>query len=205
MKVAAGTMTITAGRILQSYYQLRHDYGGPPPPKALRFKKQWDHATAYLTWSEAAGVDPLLFLRYRFEAAKHTGYIPKLHQLRSYQLAEIFKSEWKQDELSLSAAYDRLKAKAGTREQQTVKALRVLTHGHEAAKYPYISTGRWELCLAEINLSGGFHPSSRYCPTCPVAVRCAAELHRTYGFDVVALRAGRLNELPRDVAAAAIR
>ena len=86
-----------------------------------------------------------------------------------------------------------------------VKELRVLTRGMEAAKHPYVTTGRHELCLAEIEYTGGFHPASRACTACPIGVRCAAKLYQQHGFDVVSLRAGRLHVLPREIAAAAVR
>lgn len=196
-------MQVTAGKVLQHYYALRAKRGTRSP--AFFRKKAWAHAEAFLKWCAKTGIeDPLRYLEFWFEVCDYTGKPPQLHRLRSNNLAETYLSEWQQDERAAEDAYTTLKQRAGTREQQAVKALRVLTHGMEAAKYPYASTGRYELCLAEVSLTGGFHPSSRYCPTCPVAVRCAAALYRINGFDVVALRAGRLHELPKHIATAAI-
>jgi hypothetical protein len=197
-------MEATAGKVLQHYYELRRRQSGVRSPHFFR-KRVWTHAENYLAWAAKAKVDPLRFLEYRFRVGEHGRYVPKLNQLRSYELAKLFREEWMQDELGADRAYAKLERRAGTKREQVVKALRLLTPAMEAVKYPYVLRGRHELCLAESGLSGGFHPESRYCPTCPVGVRCAAKLYQVHGFDVVALRAGRLHELPKDIAAAAIR
>lgn len=193
----------TAGKILQHYYALRAKRGTREP--AYYRKNAWKHAENYLAWCGRQEIDPIAFLDFRFRGSDHSGYVPRLDQLRRNKLVPLFRAEWMQDELGAEVAYDRLKARAGTREEQTIKALRVLTSGQEAVKYPYALTGRYKLCLTEQELTGGFHPESRYCPTCPEGVRCAAALYQRYGFDVVALRAGRLHALPPKIAAAAVR
>ena len=193
-----------SGRVLQTFYSLRSKAGGPPEPKCY-YKRCWNHADAYLKWCEKNGVDdPLAFLHYRFETAAHGGYVPKLHQLRSVALATIWK-EWREGVYLAARQGEKLVAAAGTAEQQLVKHLRVLTRGQEAAKQPYFQNAQSELCLAESSITGGYHPSSRYCPSCPAATRCAAKLYQQHGFDVVGLRAGRLDRLPADIAAAAVR
>lgn len=195
---------VTAGKVLQRYYELREKRGTPAP--AFFRKRAWAHADAFLAFCAKAEIDdPLRFLEYRFEVADHEGYVPRLYKLRSYRLAELYRSEWKQGERAADDAYARLKEVAGSRAQQAVKSLRVLTHGMERAKQPYAAAGNFALCRAQIGITGGYHPSSRYCPTCPEAVRCAAALYREHGFDVVSLRAGRLHALPQDIAAAAVR
>lgn len=197
-------MKITAGKVLQTYYELRQKRG-PKPPAFLR-KRTWKHADDFLSWCAKEGVtEPLAYLDYRFRVGDHGGYIPKLNQLRSNNLAEVFNAEWMQFQRSADVGYQKLKQRSGDRNKQALTALRLLTPGMEAAKHPYVSTGRYELCLAEISLTQGFHPESRYCVRCPQAVRCAAKLYQTHGFDVVALRAGRLKDLPPEIAAAAIK
>jgi len=191
----------TAGKVLQHYYGLR-EKRGPKPPGFFR-ERAWGHARAFLAWAEEQGIDdPLRYLVYRFEVGDHNDRIPNLAQLRSNKLALIYLSDWQQGERDAADGYARLERRAGSKQEQAIKALRILTSGHEAAKTHYL--GRAELCRAESDITGGFHPESRFCPTCPQAVRCAAQLHKRFGFDVVALRAGRLHHLPKEVAAAAI-
>ena len=194
---------VSAGTILQKFYELRQKHAGKKPPAFFR-KRVWGHAEAYLAWCGKAGVrDPLAFLEYRFEAAQHTGYVPQLHQLRSNKLAALWKG-FKRDEHDVQKWSDDLHDRAGSRRSQLVRQLRILTPGHEAAKQPYASPERRQLCLAELDLTGGFHPDSAFCPACPLAVQCAAQLYQRYGFDVVSLRAGRLHALPRKVTMALV-
>lgn len=196
-------MGSSAGTVLQRYYELREKHGGKKPPRYFR-KGAWKHAGDFLAWCVKAGIEnPLGFLQYRFEAAEHTGYVPTLIQLRSNHLAELWHS-FKEADHDVQEWSDRMHAKAGSREKQQLVALRILTPGHEAVKQPYRLQAQEALCLASIELSGGYHPESRWCPQCPKAVECAAALYRAYGFDVVSLRAGRLHALPREVAAALV-
>ncbi len=196
-------MSVNAGDVLKTYYRLREDRGTRPP--TYYRKRCWEHAEAFLAWCAKQEIDnPLGFLRYRFEVGDHGRYVPKLNQLRSNKLAEVWR-QWREGQQLEDDHAVVLEQKAGTKAEQAIKELRLLTRGMEAAKHPYASTGRHELCLAEVDVTGGFHPESRYCPTCPVGVRCAAQLYQRHGFDVVSLRAGRLHVLPREVAAAAVR
>lgn len=189
--------------VLEHYYALRAQRG-EPRPRTLR-EKPWKHAEAYLRWCTAQRIaDPIAFLDYRFQCADHTGYVPKTHQLRSNRLAELWHSFREGHHLEQKHG-EKLEERAGTVREQTIKHLRHLTAGHEAFKAPYYLSGQPDLCLAQPELSGGYHPESRYCPTCPKAVECAAQLYREHGFDVVSLRAGRLYALPPEVAAAAVR
>ena len=191
----------TAGKVLQHYYELRQKRG-PKPPGFFR-DRVWDHANAFLAWAAEQELDdPLRYLDYRFAVGDHNGRIPNIAQLRSVKLAALYRSEWKQGGRDAADGYDFVKRRSGTKREQAVKALRILTGANEVAKSHYV--GRAELCRAQSDMTGGYHPESRYCPTCPQAVRCAAQLHQTYGFDIVALRAGRLKYLPKEVAAAAI-
>ena len=193
--------TLTSGKVLQHYYAQR-EKRGIKPPEYFR-KKNWEHAQKFLDWAvEQKITDPLRFIDYLFEVGDFNQRVPFLNRLCSAKLVAIYLSEWQQGERDAADGYDRLVRRAGTKQEQTVKALRILTPGMEAAKVHYVR--REELCQAESEVTGGFHPESQFCPTCPQAVRCAAQLYRRYGFDVVALRAGRLYDLPKEVARAAI-
>lgn len=162
------------------------------------------HADAYLKWCAKERLDPLRFLEYLFACAAHAGHVVHASRLRSAKLAEHWR-QWAEGQRLQQEHGEALERKAGTRAQQMVKELRVLTPGMEAVKQPYVAAGKYELCVAQPDLTGGFHPESIYCPRCPRAVECAARLYHTYGFDVVSLRAGRLQYLPAEIAAAAVR
>lgn len=192
------------GSVLKRYYALRQARSGQPEPRYFR-KKAWKRAEDYLAWCAKAGIDdPLSFLEFRFRAGDYAGHVPMLHRLRSNKLAEKWK-QFGQGQLLQEQQGRKLSKQAGSRFQQSVKSLRILTVGMEAAKRPYIERGETDLCMAEMEFTGGYHPSSRFCPTCPSAVACAAKLYQQHGFDVVSLRAGRLYAVPSEVAAAAVQ
>lgn len=166
--------------------------------------KHFKQVTRFLKWCGKNDIDdPIGYLGYWFKVGDHNGQPPEMWKMTSARLAELWK-RWLEGEHLEEVRYERLKQRAGSRSQQQIKALRILTRGHEAVKAPYWQKQQHTLCLTEIELSGGFHPESRYCAHCPVAVRCAAKLYTQHGFDVVSLRAGRLRDLPADVAAAAV-
>lgn len=189
--------------VLEHYYALRAKRG-EPRPRTLG-AGAWKQIEDYLKWCQGQGVsDPIAFIDYRFECADHTGYVPQVHQLRSNRLAELWRDYREGCHLEQQRG-EKLERRAGSVREQQIKHLRHLTAGHEAFKAPYFASGQASMCLAQPELSGGFHPESRYCPKCPRAVECAAQLYQAHGFDVVSLRAGRLNVLPPEVAAAAVR
>jgi len=197
--------TVSAGDVVREFYRIRHEHGGKAPPVGWAKARAEVPASQFLAFCQREEIDdPLAFIRWRLDGAKHAGHPIAISHLCTPAFAERWR-EWGEGLSLQDRQAAKLARQAGTRREQSVKALRILTPGMEAVKYPYMSTGRSELCLAEISLSGGYHPESRYCPTCPAAVRCAAALCREHGYDVVSLRAGRLHMLPREIAAAAVR
>lgn len=197
-------MPVDANKVLDAFYRLRQSHFLTRRPNFIR-EDAVRSAERYLDWCKGAQIDdPIAFLEYRFESARSAGHPVSIRALASEKLAGYWRT-WAEGNYLEQKQAEKLTRIAGTRNEQAVKALRILTPGMEAAKVPYVSTSRHALCLAEIDITGGFHPDSVYCPTCPMAVRCAAALYREHGFDVVSLRAGRLNMLPKEIAAAAVR
>ena len=200
--------TVDAGDVLDTFYRLREQHFRIPIPQfraQSHSAKQVALAQRFLAWCKAEEItDVPGYMRHRIEAGAHAGHPVGLAQLPSARMAELWR-EWREGEHLEQQRAEKLARAAGTRAEQAVKELRVLTRGMEAAKHPYVTTGRHELCLAEIEYTGGFHPASRACTACPIGVRCAAKLYQQHGFDVVSLRAGRLHVLPREIAAAAVR
>lgn len=191
-------MDVNAGMILQTYYRLRAKYG-IAEPKFYR-KKKWEAAELFLAWCRKVEVDPIKYLEFRFRNVPAKSAILPLYRLRNNRIAEMFKEEWAQDELAADEHYQKLEQAYVSDKAQTVRELRVLTKSQEVVKRNY--WGRAEMCMSEHEISGGYHPSSSFCPTCPAAIRCAAMLYKRYGFDVVALRAGRVQALPKEIVAA---
>lgn len=191
----------TEEQVLKRFFTRAHERGGNAYPKRF-FPRHYKHAETFLKWCAKQGIeDPLDYIDYRFSAADHSGFVPKLHQLRSDRLAQVW-VRWRSGEWQNEKQHERLKR---SHLQQSVKHLRELTRGQEVAKYHYVLEGKFELCFVESQITGGFDPRSRYCPSCPLAVRCAAKLYQEHGFDVVALRAGRLHALPPEVASVAVQ
>lgn len=185
----------SAGTVLQTYHALRTKIFGVKPPRFFR-KGSWKVAEQYLQWCDKVGIDqPLGFLEYRFEVAKHYEACPSLIQLRSNKLAEQW-HEWRGTEYDVQQWSEKKMREAGSIERQQLEALALLTKGQEAAKQPYFERKQLGLCVAELDFTGGFHPESRFCVRCPKAVQCSAALYQRYGFDVVQLRSKRFELLP---------
>ncbi len=188
---------VTAEEIVKQFYLLVKQ------PRPNFHEKPLRHATSYLKWCKSQDIDPVRFLRYRIENTSHSGHIPSLARLKSVKIAETWR-QWREGQQYADDNYDKLKRKAGSKQQQGVKALRILTRSQEMVKHRYTADGRYELCITD-DYSGGFHPHSKYCPLCPANGMCVAKLNARHGFNVVALREGRLNKLPAEIAAAAVR
>lgn len=185
--------------VLREYYRLlKSPFGGAP-------KSQIPHAERYLAWCRERGIAcPLEWLAFRFECTRGR-YKPRLSTLPSEAVARAW-LECGHEGRALAARRQRdLERVAGDVFVQRVKDLRILTIGMEAAKEPYLCRGEYSECLRSQRYTGGYHPDSKYCPSCPKLLECAAALHREHGFDVVALRLHRFDALPREVASAALR
>ena len=195
---------VDAGAVLNTFYRLREKLMGRRDP-GWHHQDAVQNAQRFLEWCKAEKIDdPLAFIAHRFEAARYAKHPIGLKQLVSAKAAETWR-EWREGAQLETKKAARLERQAGSIAEQQVKTLRVLTRGMEAVKQPYVERQRFDLCLAEIELTGGFHPESSACKSCPIGVRCAAKLYQQHGFDVVSLRAGRLYALPKDIAAAAVR
>lgn len=193
---------VEAGEVLRAFYREREKRGIRTP--TIFRKRVWGHAEAFLAWCRAEGIaDPLKFLAWRWQLADEGRRLLEIHRLRSKKLAEAWLRQGGEQRRDVHAHMESVEARTGAIEKQAIRELTVLTRGMEAAKYHYAE--RRHLCVAEIEYTGGFHPESRFCPSCPVAVECAAKLYQAYGFDVVSLRAGRYHAIPRSVLAAAMQ
>jgi hypothetical protein len=138
-----------------------------------------------LCWCRERSVDPLIFLRLRFEHLRTCA--PRFKALASENMvfvAQYREAQTKPPECGLS--------------DQTIRDLSLLIESQEQARARYERDNKPTLC--EINrFAGGYDPRSRVCPRCPQAGSCAQSMRATYGFDVPALRAGKLGMMPPHV------
>ncbi len=150
------------------------------------------NAARYLRWCRANDVDPVRFIEFRFQYASAVRH-PLLSQLASSSALDRFR-----ERAAVSAHERDLHAMLAS---QPLRDLLYLNHGQEAVRRNYTLDGRPDLCEVQPSLSGGYHPESQWCPTCPRASSCRTRVNRAHGIDVVALRSGALDVLPREVAA----
>lgn len=149
----------------------------------------WDAAASFLRWCKAEGVEqPLLFMWLRFRVVragrKHASARPSLQNMASPALLKKY-----------FAIVERQQFECGMKKQfdtQHERSLVSVASGNEAVRRDYVVSGRTDLCEVQQNLSGGYHPFSKWCPACPHAVSCAQRLNEREGFDVVSLRLGRM-------------
>jgi len=164
------------------------------PPDALR-RSIWKDAdvsiaNAFLRWCNEKNVcDVKLWMWIRFKYMK-SGH-PRFNALASD---------------ALLSSYTRLVAKKARTEAVTtrgkgaeVRALVDCQPAHEAVRRRYASSGKVDLCVLQPSLSGGYHPYSDTCVLCERAMECAQRVNEKHGFDVVALRLGKLDTLPAHI------
>ena len=188
-------MGLTAGKFLQKYYAKRQEILGTKAPSYFR-AKSWDHAESFLLWCKKNEVESVMeFLEFRLRTSQISGHKLAIGKLRSPKSLQAFRA-WGRDRQDDAVWEKQLASKSGTPQQQQIKALRILTRANLIVQERYSREGKHGLCLVEASLSGGYHPDSPYCPTCPEALPCAAQLHEEYGFDVVCLRKGLRQFLP---------
>lgn len=197
--------------LITMYREVAREFGRPGPsdptigrPSVMR-REDLEIASRYLRWCEAKQVDPLTFMQERFLHLKRVAQCrPKFNALASEKLLEVWRKnqEARENEGRMRREQIRLEHQAGTWAQQEIRALALLTKAMEDFKRPYLLSGQAELCLSAPHHSGGYHPRSSFCKTCPQSIRCAVALNQRVGFDAVALRAGRLDLLSPEVVSA---
>jgi len=175
--------------VLTEFCALYRKYGRPITTGLKASSRQ--HVETYLKWCDANEVDPILFMRDRFRrvALASKGYLPGFRNLASEKLLAAWKTG--ESRAHREAADARLtREAASTASRQHFDSLRAPPRpAQEQYKRTYVLSGRPELCRLSSQHSGGYHPKSSVCPTCPQAVRCAQDLNAQHGFDLVSVRA----------------
>lgn len=147
-------------------------------------------ASKILRWCDEHSVDPAELVKLRVEDLwQRLGRIPAFSRLCS----EKFVRSAQRAEASTAAGSKQLEI-----FDQTVRDLTRQLPGHEQLRRRYFFAGQHVLCL-ENTTAGGFDPRSHYCPSCPKAAECSSRLEQKWGFNVVALRSGRFDQVPMAV------
>lgn len=162
----------------------------------VRSERSSEHvsdAVAFMSWCHEHAIrDPLLYIRTRMALAK--ALVP-FTSLASTEIIEAYLERFAPRVLSAKlTAQD-------PRERQYIRSLALNARAHEIVRRDYVSMKSTHLCLAQPELSGGYHPLSPNCGACAHGAPCAARLNEREGFDVVALRLNRTDLLPREIAA----
>lgn len=153
-----------------------------------RTRPAWDACSAFLRWCrENEVLQPLLFMWLRFRilrVGRGQRARPSLQNMASPALLSRYRAIVQRHEYESG-----LKKKFSTQRERELISV---GSGDEAVRRDYVINGRTDLCEAQQGLSGGYHPFSAWCPACPRALTCAQRLNEREGFDVVALRLGKL-------------
>lgn len=191
----------TRAEVVREYCDLRAKYGKPVEVR------NWSRFGPYCAWCAGHGLDPVLFMRQRFARAAPSGHLPTISTLISSTLLKAWREYGDEGHAHEARRQEDLVAASGDAFSQEVKALRQpALRAQEAFKERHLVSGTPETCLAAPeHHSGGYDPRSPTCIRCPMAQRCAERLDAAHGFNVALLRLGRISELPRAVASAAIR
>ncbi len=161
-----------------------------PNRPARRDPSDIEIALRYLSWCGEHMVDYEEMLDLRFEHLwKIKRICPRFNALRAPTLIPFAQKR----EASNVAAATQVEA-----FDQAVRSLTVMTPGHEQVRQRYFMQRQSMLCI-ENGMNGGYDPRSRYCPHCPQAAECEKRLNSKWGFNVSALRAGKIHLLPAPV------
>ena len=186
---------MTRGEIFRLFYELRQQYDGTPPP--ARFSK--GSATAidgYIAWCAKHKLSAEGFMRWRFEAAKVTGYKIDIYRLRSDVHRKMW-NEWGGGKIAKARREKRIAETIDPSKRRQLELATALLVQHEQFRRNMLADGKAALCMDSQEFSGGFHPHSRFCSACPEATRCGVKLNEKYGGDMVSLRLAKpANALP---------
>jgi hypothetical protein len=199
---------ITPEQTIDTYYRLRQQYRRPTPLRTSKERRADDlrEAIRFLHWCRDQRIDNVAgYMAERFKmlsGGSRRRTVPRIAQLAHDGLAERW-SAWIEGAQIADAAY----VKRMARDDQTALLVRSLAAEPSVLKESFKARhyAQPEACVLELTWSGGYDPRSSWCARCECAVRCAAELNAKHGFDVVALRSGRVHQLPDKIASALLR
>lgn len=140
----------------------------------------------YIQWCDEHGVEPVRFMWARFLYTSERGGNKKVLNPPMLKWEAFVESwEWWYDWAWRFHHEPKLMKEL---EVSRDEVFRPVKPAKEAIKARYVSQGLAELCRRATEHSGGYHPRSRWCQTCPEAQLCVAQTNDFYGFDVVKVR-----------------
>lgn len=157
-------------------------------------------ADKYVRWCDEHDTDELLFMEERFRQLHETKKItPGFRFLRSEVVMKWWKrgGEYRALEKKESDAIAKTMLPAF---DQTILDLSRITPDQERYRMRHFIGNILGVCMVSPELSGGYHPQSKYCTQCAKGPECVQRLNKRWKFNVVALRAKRLDLLPPVVA-----
>ena len=164
-------------------------------PKSAWARSVWrdddvHYALSFIAWCNANEVhDPALWIWMRFKYQRNR--YPSFRSLASEALLPTYRR------IAASRQRDATVMQRG--KGAAVRALIDVSPAHERVRERYTREGKLDLCVLQPSLSGGYHPQSSTCVACPRAGECSQRLNDKHGFDVAALRLGRLAGLPEHI------
>lgn len=141
-------------------------------------------------WCVARGLDPRRWIFTLFDARRFD-YPPKMRagDLMSERLVRYY-------EMARHLGYlsNRLLQTKPVPVDGYVDAQRDTIYAVEGLKERYAASDQRVRCMTEsLTRTLGYHPKSKVCATCPVALQCAERLALTHDFDIIALRKGKIS------------
>lgn len=175
--------------LLELFYELRKARTGQPVPDRINqtTSKALDR---YIDWARNRGVNAEAFMRWRMEAAERVGYTLYLSGMTSDRHLKMWR-EWAGTKSAVKKQQAFIQGRVDPSAAQKLDLATKLLAQHEQYRRNMVDDGTPERCMKEPQYSGGYHPHSRFCPLCPMAIRCAVALNEAYGGDLVALRVAR--------------
>lgn len=140
-------------------------------------------------WCRERDLDPRLWLYWLFRSRKWM-FAPKLEPgvLMTSNPKMIERYRWMVDRKCLDGY--RLNRDRPAAIDPNVD----LVGAAEDQKRAHRRHGQSHICMRETPVTTyGFHPKSKTCVECPIANECATNLRRLVGFDIIALREGRMS------------
>lgn len=142
-----------------------------------------------LSWCQEQGIEPRLWIYHLFRARRWT-FPPALDRKNLLSVRQV-QAYWKMQKLDL---FRQKILDEGVSSDVTYDPNRDLSTTTEAIKRRYMDQGSLDRCMSEMETTTlGYHPRSKVCMECPLSQACEEKLQVFVGFDIVALRDGRIS------------
>ncbi len=152
-------------------------------------------------WCEEHGIDPRRWLHSLF-VARHWLFAPPLKHLKSQKHLKRYEAM----EGSMPVYRERIAAEQHEIDDVAGRVFdsgRDISHTAETLKIRYARTGQPGRCMELMGTETfGFHPGSRVCGVCPLAIACGAMLQSRVSYDIQAVRRGEVTPQQARVMAA---